>query len=287
MKNEEAKLLQAVFDQEPGAFEALLDRYRALIYSVFHGPIFSFKADEMDDLYQSFVVALTHRDYRKLRAFEGRNKASLATFLQVVTTRFALDERRKWARQPRGYGTAGLDREQTMPDSEDEDAQQPDEPALQQEQLDTFHNLLFSLDWKRISAVLWVFRDVQREEIAVVMSTSRANIDALYKRAKDQMSDLHASGAGSRRVRQADPEVLTDPVADLLREVLPYPAKRVHRELLQPDAKRDALLGMVLTEYPRFLCSKAELMKLADTQDLQEQAVTVLGGLIRRLRASP
>ena len=283
MNADEAELLQRVFAREPGAFEALLERYRALIYSVFHGPSFRFPYDYMEDLYQGFVLALSRDDYRKLRAFEGRNKASLATFLQVVTTRYALDERRKWRRHPRGWGDAGRDDDEPRFEQADTTTPPPDAPTLEQEQLDTFHNLLFSLDWKRISAVLWVFRDVQREFIAEVMSTSRANIDALYKRAKDQMTDLFAGGAGERQVRRADPEVLTPEIQEALRGLLVHPLQRIHQALLQPGAKRDALLGMVLAEYPRFLCSRAELAKIAGKEPVEQACLRVLAETRRRL----
>jgi RNA polymerase sigma factor (sigma-70 family) len=287
MTPEEKQLLDAVFAREPGALEALLDRYRALIYSVFHGPSFRFPYDFLDDLYQSFVLALTQKDFHKLRAFEGRNSASLATFLQVVATRFALDERRKWHRHPRGRGQAGLGEDELILDIEDTEGASPDEPALNQEELDTFHNLLFSLDWKRISAVLWVFRSITRERIAEVMATSRANIDALYKRAKDQMTELYQSGAGLRRTRATDPEVITPEVRAALRRLLRYPTGALHEALLRPGARRRALLGMVLLNYPRFRCSRQELARIADSVDLEGTCLGILEEVRARLSEDP
>lgn len=278
MNADEHELLQAVFAGRDGAFAALLERYRPLIYSVFAAPGLGFPRDFHDDLYQSFVVALRAGDYRKLRAFEGRNDCSLATFLQVVATRFALDERRKFRRAPRAWGEAGREDDEPVRELEDTAGAPPDAPALDKERQDLFHNLLFSLDWKRISAVLWVFRDVQRERIAEVMSTSRANIDALYKRAKDQMAALYAEGAYSKLPRLSDPEVLTPAVSAALKDLLSVPPGTLQDALLQPGAKRRALLGLVLVLYPRFLCNRRELAKLAKVPEaaLEAECLSVL-----------
>jgi RNA polymerase sigma factor (sigma-70 family) len=287
MNADEKQLLEDVFARVPGAFEQLLQRYRALVFSVFHSPGFDVPRDQLDDLFQSFVVALASRDFRKLRSFEGRNDCSLATFLQVVATRFALDERRRWRRQPRGVGEAGRDADEPGLELADPDAPAPDRTSLDQERLDIFYNLLFSLDWKRISAVLWVFRGVPRERIAEVMATSRANIDALYKRAKDQMAELYGQGAFRRPGRRADPEVLTAAVSERLTALLPVPTRRLDEALLRPGGKRLALLGLVLLDYPRFLASRSELARLADVppEELEQASLGVLDEVCRRVGA--
>ena len=287
MNVDEKELLEAVFSGQSGAFERLLERYRPLIYSVFASPGLDFPRDFHDDLFQSFVLALRNGDYRKLRAFEGRNACSLATFLQVVATRFALDERRKFRRQPRGYGEAGREDDEPTHDVVDPRENNPAAPSLDREQKDIFHNLLFSLDWKRISAVLWVFRDVQRERIADVMATSRANIDALYKRAKDQMSDLYAEGEYSRLPRLPDLTVLTPAVSQCLRDLLAVPPETLQEALLQPGAKRRALLGLVLILYPRFNCTRRELARLAKLPEerVEEECLAVLREAAVRTRS--
>jgi len=262
MKADEKELLDRIFAAEKGAFEQFLDRYRSLFYSIFNAPGMGFPRDYLDDLYQGFVINVSAKDYYKLRAFEGRNSASLASFLQIVVTRFTLDERRKFRRHPRGIGQGGREDDQPTWEFEDPKETSPDDRSLEREQLDTFYNLLFSLDWKRISAVLWVFKEVDRERIGVVMATSRANIDALYKRAKDQMTALLGEGdcAGARH---PDMEVLTPAVQAALRALLAVPTRQLLEGLLQPGAKRRALLGLVLIDYPRFCATRRELAKLA------------------------
>lgn len=276
-------LLKQVLDHEPGAFEAFLERYRSLVFSVLYGKGFGFPRDYMEDIYQSFVLALTHRDYHRLRSYEGRNNCSVATFLTIVTTRFALDELRKWKRHPRGRGHVSTDDDELEFEAEDPRDTGPVSENLKQEELDIFHNLLFSLDWKRISVVLWVFRAVTRERVAEVMDTSRANIDALYKRAKDQMTQRFADGAYSKENREPDPEVLTPAIRERLRRLLVVPSPTLREALLQPACKHRALVGMVLLEYPHFRCTAAEISALSGGEPVAEICESVLEELAGRV----
>ncbi len=283
MEIDDKVLLKRVLDHETGAFEAFLERYRSLVFSVLYGKGFGFPRDYMEDIYQSFVVALTHRDYHRLRSYEGRNNCSVATFLQIVTTRFALDELRKWKRHPRGRGQISTDDDEMEMDVADPKAIGPVGESLEQEELDIFHNLLFGLDWKRISVVLWVFRAITREQVAEVMDTSRANIDALYKRAKDQMTQRFADGAYSKARRDPDPEVMTVPIRDLLRDLLVVPQPTLRKALLQPASKHRALVGLVLLEYPHFRCTAAEIGRLAGGEPVPEICESVLQELAEKV----
>lgn len=284
MKADEKELLQRVLAEEPGAFDDFLERYRALIYSVFYGRGYKFPADSMDDVYQSFVLALTAKEFHKLRAFQGRNNCSLATFLQVVASRFALDELRKFKRHPLGRGGLGDDDDMNL-DVEDPRNADPLRETIDQEQVDIFHNLLFSLEWKRISAVLWVFRGVTRETIAEVMSTSRANIDALYKRAKDQMARAFDDGAYSRQRREADPRLLTPELKDLMRRLLRVPPRKLWIALLEPDTKETAVLGLIMANYADYLVTYEELSRLLGGADPVAASIKVLSRAALALRA--
>jgi RNA polymerase sigma factor (sigma-70 family) len=283
METDETVLLAQVFGEEPGAFEAFLDRYRSLFYSVFYGKGFPFPRDFIEDIYQSFVLALARNDYHKLRSFQGRNNCSLATFLQVVATRFALDELRKFKRHPRGRGMAGGDDESFEYEVEDPRGDGPVSANLDQEELDTFHNLLFGLEWKRISVVLWTFRAISRPRIADVMDTSRANIDALYKRAKDQMKQRFTDGSFPRIAREVDSEVLSRAVRAQLRELLVVPSRQLHEALLQPACKERALIGLLLVESAHFRCSAAEISRIANGAPVPELCQEVLAELAERV----
>lgn len=282
MKPDEQALIDSVLAREDGAFDAFLDRYRSLFYSVLYGKGFAFPRDYVEDVYQSLILAITKDDYRKLRAFTGRNNCSLATFLQVVTTRFALDELRKWKRHPRGRGREA-DPDDSVLEVEDPRPHGPVDQNLGQERIDLFHNLLFALEWKRISVVLWVFRGVTRERIADVMSTSRANIDALYKRAKDQMTQRFADGEYSREHREPDDELLTPEIERRLVELLKHPTRVLQEALLVDGSKQRALIGLLLLRYPEFRVSLEELGRIDPAGTPVETAISVLDELQGKL----
>jgi hypothetical protein len=52
-------------------------------------------------------------------------------------------------------------------------------------------------------------------------------------------------------------------VVDLLQRLLRHSGRELTEALLQPGAGRRALVGLVLLDYPRFLCSTAELARMA------------------------
>ncbi len=278
MKPDEKLLIDRVLAAEEGAFDDFITRYRALIYSVLYKRGFGFPNDYLDDIYQSFILAVAKDDFRKLRAFQGRNNCSLATFLQVVTTRFALDELRKWKRHPRGRGQVSDNDEATL-QIEDPHGNTPLLENLDSERQDLFHNLLFNLEWKRVSVVLWVFQGVSRETIADVMATSRANIDALYKRAKDQMAQAFADGNYSRETREADDRVLSTDVRRALRGLVGTPKQQLHRALLQSGARERAVIGLILSNYSQFKCSLEEFQSLSKGAQMPELLHTVLADL--------
>lgn len=56
--------------------------------------------EDLDDVCQSALGALFDRDCHKLRLYDGRHGASLATFLRVCATRHALDHLRQHRRRP-------------------------------------------------------------------------------------------------------------------------------------------------------------------------------------------
>lgn len=282
MKPDEKLLIDRVLAAEEGAFDDFLERYRALIYSVLYNRGFRFPNDYLDDIYQSFVLAVAKDDFRKLRAFQGRNNCSLATFLQVVATRFALDELRKWKRHPRGRGQVADGEEMTL-QIEDPHGNTPLLENLDSERIDLFHNLLFDLEWKRVSVVLWVFQGVARETIADVMATSRANIDALYKRAKDQMTRAFAEGNYSRERREVDDRVLVKDVRRALRGLVGTPRQALHRGLLQSGAKERAVIGLILTNYSHYKCPLEELERLAKGSRMPDLLHSVLADLAGEL----
>ena len=119
--------------------------------------------------------------------------------------------------------------------------------------------------------------------VADVMATSRANIDALYKRAKDQMARAFAQGEHSTARREADPRLLTPAIQRLRRDLLDTSPPDLNRALLQPATKERAVMGLVMSNYDRFKVSLEEMEQLARGADPLQVIEEVLGEAVAEL----
>jgi hypothetical protein len=99
------------------------------------------------------------------------------------------------------------------------------------------------------------------------------------------MTLLYAQGSYRRRAREVDPLVLTAAVEARLRGLLTFPSRTLFRAILQPGAKRRALLALVLLDYPRYRASQAELARLAKVKpaEVETTCLEVLDELLERL----
>jgi len=97
-------LLRGAIDGDPATRNEFVEQYTGLIRFAIAGVLrqrgLVVQKEEIDDLTHSVILSLFERDCRKLRMYEGRNRASLATFIRVCTTRFVLDHIRHLRRRP-------------------------------------------------------------------------------------------------------------------------------------------------------------------------------------------
>jgi len=96
---EEKEFIQRCLKQERGAWDEFVDKYSRLIYnyiySVFKIKGYRFSSDTINDLFQEIFLSLIKDNFHKLRQFKGRNNASLASWLRIITINFCLDYLRK------------------------------------------------------------------------------------------------------------------------------------------------------------------------------------------------
>ncbi|MGC6416007.1 MAG: RNA polymerase sigma factor [Bradymonadia bacterium] len=80
-------------------WQRLVERYSRYVYFLInatakrHGA--SITEDEAEDLHNDFFVALLEDDYRRLRAFGGKNGCSLRSWLRVICIRRTIDSLRR------------------------------------------------------------------------------------------------------------------------------------------------------------------------------------------------
>jgi RNA polymerase sigma factor (sigma-70 family) len=67
--------------------------------------------EELEDLHQGVLASFFERGCRRLQMYEGRNRASFATFVRVCATRQTLDHLRQRRRRPPSIEEAELEQE--------------------------------------------------------------------------------------------------------------------------------------------------------------------------------
>ena len=92
---DEQEFIQRCLKQDKVAWDEFVDRYSRLIYnyiySVFKIKGVSVSSDIINDLFQEIFLSLIKDNFQKLRQFKGKNNASLASWLRIITINFCLD----------------------------------------------------------------------------------------------------------------------------------------------------------------------------------------------------
>jgi len=95
----EREFIQRCLKHDKAAWDEFVDRYSRLIYnyiySVFKIKGFTPSSDAVEELFQEVFLSLIKDNFQKLRQFRGRNNASLASWLRIITINFCLDHLKK------------------------------------------------------------------------------------------------------------------------------------------------------------------------------------------------
>jgi len=173
----DAELLSRCLAGNPGAREEFVEKTRGLIhwalvvtFQRYERPL---GEEDLDDFRQDLLLALFSDNGRKLRQYEGRNGASLATWLRVVVTRFAIDRIRRSAAAPAvdSLETAGPERKLAVAEDEKET---PEGAVLQAERRSQVLALLRELSpGDQLFVRLFYYQDATIEEVSEAMGISR------------------------------------------------------------------------------------------------------------------
>ena len=81
------------------AWEEFLQKYSRLIYSYINSIIRikgrAFEPSVVEEIFHEIIASLIQNNFKKLKTYQGKNKASLASWLRQVTINFSLDYLRK------------------------------------------------------------------------------------------------------------------------------------------------------------------------------------------------
>jgi RNA polymerase sigma factor (sigma-70 family) len=178
------------------AWNEFITSFNRLIYKVFWTRSFGFSREEIDELFHDFLVSMMENDYKKVRLFEGRNNCSFASYLKKIAINMAIDRKKKLARgrmASLNKPLEGKDKEKgkALGDLVDSGAEAPEEAVIDEEEASRYLEALYQLNPQRlIVVVMIIYHDYDREALAGVLKTSRANVDVIFNRSKEQLKDL-------------------------------------------------------------------------------------------------
>ena len=173
----DGKLLARCLEGSPEAREEFVEKTRALIHwalvVTFRRYDRPLEEEDLEDFRQDILVALFSDHARKLRQYESRNGATLATWLRVVVTRFAIDRIRQ-----RSAGVRLESLEKVLPEAEGEvdwnEDSAPEKAVLDAERRQQVLGLLRELSpGDQLFVRLFYYQDATIEEVAEVMGISR------------------------------------------------------------------------------------------------------------------
>ena len=185
LRDPDIRLMLRVRDDEPGAFEELVERYQHRLVGVMHHLIGS--AEEAEDLAQEVFL----RVYRARKKY--RPRAKFSTWLFTIANNLALNSLRSRQRKPvvplnvRDSGPLGPRPAEHLVHARTE---QPVQSLQQQELAAVIRRALEGLNERqRMAVVLNKFEEMSYEEIAEVMNLTTKAVKSLLHRARGNLRD--------------------------------------------------------------------------------------------------
>jgi RNA polymerase sigma-70 factor (ECF subfamily) len=183
LRDPDTRLMIRVRDEEPGAFEELVERYQTRLVALMHHLVGN--ADEAEDLAQE-VFFRVYRSRKKYRA-----RAKFSTWLFTIANNLALNALRARHRRPtvplqlHDSGPLGpRPAEQLVRDK----ASQPMQHMQQAEMAEVVRRALDTLNERqRMAVLLNKFEEMNYLEIAEVMSLTTKGVKSLLSRARTNL----------------------------------------------------------------------------------------------------
>jgi RNA polymerase sigma-70 factor (ECF subfamily) len=183
LRDPDIRLMLRVRNDEPGAFEDLVERYQHRLVAIMHHLVGN--AEEAEDLAQEVFL----RIYRARKKY--RPRAKFSTWLFTIANNLALNSLRTRQRKPvvpldvRDSGPLGpRPAEQLVHDR----AKQPGQRIEEQELAALIQTALAGLNERqRVAVVLNKFEDMSYEEIAQVMDLTTKAVKSLLSRARENL----------------------------------------------------------------------------------------------------
>jgi len=175
------------------AWEEFLKKYSRLIYNYINCTIrikgHGFEPSVIDEIFNELISSLIQNNFKKLKTYQGKNKASLASWLRQVAINFCLDYLRK-QKPPMVSLDAPVDDELFLSEVIPYRGQTATEELLKKEEVQSLTDCIQRLDLDdKFFLELTLKRALSPEELKNFFRVSRAVIDMRRRRIIERLRD--------------------------------------------------------------------------------------------------
>lgn len=195
---DEQGLLRRCLRHEKGAWDEFVDRYSRLIYnyiySVFKVKGISHSPDAVNDLFQDIFLNLTKDNFRKLRQFKGKNNASLASWLRIITINFCLDYFKMEKKPALSLEEEFGNEDDTLKDILADQRILADEHLIEQEKLRQLYDCIDILNaQEKYFLEMHIYQGIKLDDLQASLGISRSGVDMRKSRLIKKLQDCFKS----------------------------------------------------------------------------------------------
>jgi RNA polymerase sigma-70 factor (ECF subfamily) len=190
----EREFIRRCLKRDKAAWDEFVDRYSRLIYNYIYS-IFKIKGlnptpEIVNDLFQEIFLSLIQDNFRKLRQFKGKNNASLASWLRIITINFCIDYLRKDKKSnlslDEDFGDEGASLKEVLADQR----VLADKLLADQERLKHLFECIDSLSsHDKYFLEMHIFRGVDLRNLKTTLRISRSAVDMRKARLIQKLKD--------------------------------------------------------------------------------------------------
>lgn len=191
---DEQEFIRRCLKQDKVAWDEFVQKYSRLIYNYIYS-IFKIKgvsphSDIVNDLFQEIFLSLIKDNFHKLRQFRGRNNATLASWLRVITINFCLDylkrERKSTMSLEEDLTDEGFSLKDILVDQRILAGQQLSE----QERLQNLYECMDNLSSEdKYFLEMHIYQGIKLKDMQVTLGISRSAVDMRKTRLIQRLRD--------------------------------------------------------------------------------------------------
>ncbi|MEW6100713.1 MAG: sigma-70 family RNA polymerase sigma factor [Candidatus Omnitrophota bacterium] len=193
---DELEFIQRCVDGDKASWDAFVEKYSRLIYNYIRNVLIAkkhaFVPSDIDDIFQGIFYSLARDNYKKLKSFKGKNGASLATWLRLVTVNFTIDFTRK--SKAAVSLEAGCGEGFSLEDILADDSASVVDKLSREERLDTLKECISRLaSDDRFFLELYLNRGISLQALTGILKLTRGAVDMQKRRIVGWLRDCFRS----------------------------------------------------------------------------------------------